>query len=1011
MLKIKLLIIVILLSIQGMFAQKGPISGKVIDQDGYPVVGASVYVEGTSKGVITNFDGDYIISKVIPPEKLTFSYTGMIPQVIAVEDKKTINVTLEKSLESLSEIVVIGYGKTSRALVSGAISTVKSEQITSTPVVSLDQALQGRAAGANIVNSGSPGSPPRVLIRGLGTFGNSDPLYVIDGVVSQGLNEINPNDIETIDILKDASTAAIYGSRASNGVVIVTTKRGKSGKARVTIDNFVSVQTLPQKLDLLNNEQFRTYTDETFGLPNRYTTDPESTLIRTDWQDEVFKDAIMYNTNVNVSGGNETATYSISAGNLEQDGIIINTGFRRTSLRANSEFKIGKRLKIGETLSVADSKRSNEEENGDRTLVEHLIKSLPYIPVFDANNLGGFGGPDTTLDNGSDAENPVRLQTNGSNTTDNTKILGSIYSSLEIIDGLEYKFQYGFDRSTNELNIHTPAFDEGINKLEAAALKQQTSIFSSDTYTNSLNYNKTLFDNHNFDLLLVAERFNTKLRINNAIASNPFSNDIPVIDGNEDATVNNRLERYQLESYVGRINYNFAKKYLLSASLRRDESSRFGPNNSEAYFPAFSAGWVISKEAFLENIDAISNLKIRGSWGKTGNDRASDYAYQSGLLPGYNYANFPTTTNVGISNFGVANPDLKWEETTMTNLGLDLGLFNNAFNLSFEYFDRDAEDIIVRIPNVASFGLGEEFTFRNGGNMNVKGVELTLGYTHDKGTDFSWGINLNLGTTKNEVTKLNDKLEFIEFNAFEGENISRIEEGESPFFFYGLETNGLFQEGDDTSAQPNATAGDIRFVDQKDENGNSDGIIDENDNVKIGDPFPDFTYGINLSANYKQFDATAFFNGMSGNDIYNTNIYDLEGMTRLFNAGTAVLNRWTPTNTNTSIPRFTADHSDNVNRSDRFVEDGSFFRLRNLTFGYSLSNTNLKNILNGTFSKVRVYLSGQNLFTITDYSGYDPEIGGSTLSGNENTPTAGIGIDRGSYPQPRTYTLGVQLAF
>ncbi|MEP5340201.1 MAG: TonB-dependent receptor [Algibacter sp.] len=996
------IITVVMFCSQSVLAQTKTVSGVVSDQDGVPLPGVSIIVSGTSNGSSTDFDGNYKISNVSASDQLVLTYIGMISQTITVGNQSTINVTLQESLESLSEVVVVGYGKTTRRLVTGAISSVKSEDINRTPVVSADQALQGQAPGVTVINSGSPGTSPQVQIRGLGTFGNSQPLYVIDGIVSGGLNEINPNDIESIDVLKDASTAAIYGSRASNGVVLITTKKGKSGKTKLTFDSFISSQSVPKKLDLLNSDQFRQFANETYGLPNRYTTDLASTELNTDWQDEIFRSSIMHNTNVGLSGGNDTAIFNISAGYVDQEGIIINTGFNRASLRANSEFKIGDKFKIGETLSIADSEMKNEEENGDRTLIEHLIKSLPYTPVYDINNPGGFGGPDTTLDNGSDAENPVRLQTIGNNTTETTKILGSLYASYEIIDGLNYKFQYGFDRSTAQTNIHRPSFNEGINSRAAAEIDQSTNIFNSNTYTNSLNYSKSFDDVHNLDLLLVAEKFGTTARNNQSQSSNPLTDAVTVVQGN--ATVTNQLFEYGLISYIGRVNYNYDNKYLLSASLRRDGSSRFGSNNRWGTFPAVSLGWILSEENFIKDSNTISNLKVRGSWGTTGNDGSTDYVYEAGLISTYNYIGL--NNNVGVSNFGSANPDLKWEEATMTNIGLDLGLYNNALTLSLEYYNNDVDDVIVPIPNVASDGLGAAFTQRNGASTNTKGVELNIGYNHDNGDDFSWSANLNLGTSKNKATDLGDLL-FIESSIFEGENLTRITEGESLFYFYGLETNGLFQVGDDTSAQPNAAAGDIRFVDQ-----DNSGTIDSGDNVKIGDPFPNFTYGLNFSANYKNFDATIFFSGVSGNDIYNTNIYDLEGMTRLFNAGTTVLNRWTPTNTNTSIPRFTADHSDNVNRSDRFIESGAYAKLRNLTIGYSLSDNALSSFGNDTLSKFRVYLTGQNLFTITDYSGYDPEIGGSTtVTPGQQSEAAGVGIDRGVYPQPRSIILGLQVAF
>ncbi len=977
------------------------ITGTVSDNNG-PLPGANVIVKGTSNGTTTDFDGNFTLNEVDSDAVLTVSFLGYITQDVKIANQSTINIVLIEDASQLDEVVVVGYGKTSRRFVTGAITTVKSEDITKTPVISVDQALQGNAAGVTVINAGSPGTSPQIQIRGLNTFGNSQPLYVIDGIVSGGLNEVNPNDIESIDILKDASTAAIYGSRASNGVVLITTKKGKAGKTKITVDSYVSVQSLPKELDLLNSSQFERYASETFGLPNRYTDDPASTQRNTDWQDEVFQSGVTHNTNLGVSGGSDSAIFNISAGYLDQEGIIINTGFKRASFRANSEFKLGDKFKIGETLSVADSEMLNEEENGDRTLLEHTIKSLPYTPVYNANNPGGFGGTDTALDAGSDAENPVRLQTIGSNTTETMKILGSLYASYEIIDGLNFKFQYGYDRSTAENNIHRPSFDEGINERAAAEIIQGTNIFSSNTFTNALTYSKSLNDIHNFDMLVVVEKFEATTRNNRAQSSNPLTDAITVIQGN--ATVTNQLFEYGLISYIGRLNYNYDEKYILSASIRRDGSSRFGSNNRWGTFPAVSLGWAISEEDFLKDSNLFSNLKLRGSWGVTGNDGSQDYVYQSGLISGYNYSGF--ANNTGVSNFGSANPDLKWEEATQINIGLDAAFLNNALKVSLEYYNNENEDVIVPIPNVSSDGLGEAFTQRNGASTSTKGFELNLGYTHDKGGDFTWAANVNLGTSKNEATDLGD-LSFIESSIFEGENLSRITEGESLFYFYGYETDGLFQAGDDTSAQPNAAAGDIRFVDQ-----NNDGIIDSEDNVKIGNPFPDFTYGINLTANYKQFDFSLSLTGVSGNDVYNTNIYDLEGMTRLFNAGTSVLNRWTPTNTNASVPRFTLDHSDNVNRSDRFVENGAYAKLRNLTIGYSLKDTELQGIANGALSKLRFYIAAQNLFTISDYSGYDPEIGGSsTVNPGQQSAAAGVGIDRGVYPQPRSIIAGLQFAF
>lgn len=1009
----KLLFLVFFIASISMYSQN--VTGTISDSSG-PLPGANVVVKSTSLGAVTDFDGKYNFNNIGANAILVVSFVGYEKQEVPVNGRSVVDIVLVEDTSQLNEVVVVGYGKTSRRLVTGAVASIKSSDLIKTPVVSADQALQGQAPGVTVINSGSPGVSPQVQIRGLGTFGNSQPLYVIDGVVSESLNEINPNDIETIDVLKDASTAAIYGSRASNGVVIVTTKKGKSGKTKVTLDTYVSSQHIPKTLDLLNTTEFREYLQGTFGLTNRYSVDPESTLVNTDWQDEVFRSAIMHNTNVGVSGGNDNAVYNFSAGYVDQEGIVINTGFNRATARVNSEFKVGNRFKIGETLTIADTEMLNEEENGDRTLVEHMIKSLPYTPVYNASNPGGFGGTDTGLDNGSDAENPVRLQTLGTNITEVDKILGSVYTSYDILDGLTYKFQYGFDRSTTQQNIHRPSFDEGINERTAAEIEQRVDIFNSNTYTNSLTYSKVFNEVHNLDLLAVAEKFKTDFRSNSSQAENGLTDALEVIQG--EAQVTNTFSEYGLISYIGRANYNYDSKYLFSASIRHDGSARFGGNKKWGTFPAVSVGWVISEEDFLNNSSAISNLKLRGSWGVTGNDGSKDYVFESGLISTYNYTGF--NNNVGVSNFGTPNPDLKWEENTMTNIGLDLGFLNNTLTMSFEYYNNDIEDVIAPIPNTTSDGLGESFTQRNAGTINTKGFEFNIGYNHNKGKDFSWSANLNLGTSSNEVVGLGNGLTFIESSIFEGENLSRITEGESLFYFYGYETDGLYQNqaevdavftqaGSNLDADGNQIihAGDIRFVDQ-----NGDGNIDSEDNVKIGDPFPDVTFGLNLSANYKNFDASLFFSGMAGNDIYNTTIYDLEGMSRVFNAGVAVLDRWTSTNTNTTVPRFTADHSENLNRSDRYIEDGSFAKLRNLTFGYSLTESRLNSIANGAISKFRIYTTAQNLFVLTNYSGYDPEIGGSsTVSPGQQSTAAGIGIDRGNYPQPRSFILGVQLGF
>ncbi|SIS63097.1 TonB-linked outer membrane protein, SusC/RagA family [Zobellia uliginosa] len=990
------------------YSQTSTVSGVVSDGSGTPLPGATIVVSGTTNGTTTDFDGNYSLSNVGPTDKLEFSYIGMTAKVVTVGNQTNINVTLEEDAQALDEVVVVGYGTQSRAEVTGAITTVGSEEISSLPVATADQALQGRAAGVTVLNSGSPGTSPVVRIRGLGTMNNNDPLYVIDGVIAGGLGDLNPNDIESINVLKDASTTAIYGSLGSNGVVMVTTKKGRrTGKTVINLDSYTGIQYSNQRYDLLNTQEYLQFAQDAFGFT------PTSALSQsgnnTDFQDALFRTGIMQKVDLGISGGSENSDFRFSAGYLDQEGAVIETGFERFSFRANSNFTLGK-FKFGETLAVSFNKQNPERNLGDRSLLEHAIKIAPYLPIYNPNNLQGFQGPSSGLD-GQDAENPIRVQTLGEHVNKSSGIIGSLFGEYEIVEGLSFKSQVGLEYRNSNTNIFVPSYNddsEGGNTHSSAfaVITRNSSLRKSITLTNSLNYSKTYNDVHNLEFLILAEKQEQSDELLNSNSQNPITNELDQVS-NEQSFLESKSYEYNRIGYLARLNYNYDQKYILAASIRRDASSRFGENNRWGTFPSVALGWNIANESFLEN-SSINTLKLRGSWGITGNDRIEDYRYSATLLSNFFYPlgeGLATGTTPG----GLANPDLKWEETTMKNIGLDFGFFDGKITGALEYYNNTSNDLLMDRPLPGSLGIHSGVVTENVGSVETSGFELNIGYNDFEG-DFTWSANLNLGTSSNEVKSLGEN-ESLSGGSFEDQNISRVEVGQPLFFFYGYETNGIYQtQGEveavldqvpDDKGEVTYNAGDIRFVDQ-----NGDRKIDDQDRVNIGNPYPDLTYGLNLDFNYKQLDLNMFISGVAGVDVYNTNIYDLEGMPRLFNAGTNVLNRWTGPGTSNSVPQAGGADENFTLISDRFVEDGSYTRLKNITLGYTLENTSLEKY----FSKCRIYVSGQNLITISDYSGLDPEIG-NPLTNDGGSRRYELGIDRGNYPQPKSVLLGVQLSF
>jgi TonB-dependent starch-binding outer membrane protein SusC len=998
MLKIKFAIIALLIiSTQNVMAQSKTIKGMVTDPSGVPLPGASINVQGSKNSASTDFDGNYSIQGVNATDKITYSYVGLASQTITVGDQTVINIKLAESTQALNE-VVIAYGSQKKNKVTGAISTVSSKDIAAVPITNAESALQGRAAGVTVIAGGSPGSNPTVLIRGLGTLNNNAPLYVIDGVTTSNLSGISPNDIESMSVLKDASTTALYGSQAFNGVIIVTTKKGKKGAGQLNFNTYTGFQTITKRYDVLNTEQYVKYaSDLGVDVAARAASFGNQTI---DYQDEIFQTGLMQDYNLSFSNGTETSSSRYSAEILKQDGAVINTGFERYSFRANNSQKIGK-LELGSNIGVSFSKRNVERTGTSRTLLEHAIKAAPYLPIYNADNLGGYQGP-SAID-GQDAENPVRIQNLGYAYDKTVAILGNIYGEYEIIKGLKFRSQVALDYSNFEGRSFVPSFKDGSYTGQAfASINRNGSNNQTIVFDNSLSYKTTIANKHNIDAIVLIEKNENKRGSSVASGTNNITNDVDQLNNSPATTLSYETNKL---GYVARINYDFDDKYLFAISGRRDGSSRFGSNNRWGNFYSVAVGWNIAKESFMAN-SAFSILKLRGSIGTTGNDNFADYQYVASLPSNYYYV-INGVSVVGTSLGRAANPDLKWESKLGRNIGLDFGLFDDKFTGTVEYFNNTAKDILFNVPVATSLGVLNDTRYENIAAVNTSGWELSLGY-NDRQGEFTWSANLNFGTSKNEVVALAPGVTSVIAGPVPRAGLgqlSRLTVGDPLFYMYGLVTDGIYQNQAEVNAvftkNPGQTAvkpGDIRFKDL-----NGDGDITSDDRTNIGNQFPDFTYGLNLSAAYKNFDFNCFISGSKGSEIFNASVFDLEGMDRLFNASTAVLDRAVigsngeVSNPNATLPR-AIGAPQNTAVSDRYVEDGSFTRLKNISLGYTFTGTPFDKY----FSKLRVYASAQNLITITKYSGLDPEIAGTGFD---------AGIDLGRYPQPKSVIFGLEVSF
>lgn len=1030
-----------------MFAQTRTVKGKVVDKANEPLIGVAVNIKNTSQGSITDFEGNYSIQVNTENAVLVFSYIGYDKQEIKVGARNVIDVVMHEASIALDQVVVVGYGTSKRGDVTGSISSIDAAEIKKVPVVNVGQALQGRMSGVQVTNNdGTPGAGVQVLIRGVGSFGDNSPLYVVDGYPGASISNLNPSDIQSIDVLKDASAAAIYGNRAANGVVIITTKRGNADKMQLSVDATVSVQFKPSTFDVLNAQDFASLATEISKKENAPVLDAwanPSGLRTIDWQDLMYRAGLKQNYNLSLRGGSEKVRTSISLGLTNQEGVVRFSDYKRYNIALTQDYKPLKWLKSSTSLRYAytDNKTVFGSGQGGVGRLAKLIPTMTGNPLTDEveNANGVFGFYDKNANAVRDNENVyARSKSNDQKNISHNLIANT---SLEInpFKGLVFKTNFGISYGASSGYDFNP-YDDRVPTTRLATYRQYASNSFEYLWENTLNYSNT-FGKHSIDVLggvSIQENTARNMSVYGEGLSSDGLRNLGSLQTMRDISGNQQT--WSLASQFARLTYKFAERYILTGTVRRDGSSRFMRGNRWGVFPSVSAAWRIKEESFLKDVDFISNLKLRASYGEAGNQNIGLFQYQSSYTTGKRSSNYgyvfgqDKTYIDGMVQAFLPNPNLKWETSKQTDIGIDLGFFNNKLMLTADYYIKKSSDFLLEIQMPAQTGFTK--ATRNVGSVKNNGFEFSVDY-RDNSHDFKYGVNVNLTTVKNKIERLSPgkdavaNLQSLGFPTTGNTSwavFSMSKVGGSIGEFYGFQTDGIIQNQAEIDAL-NANAhrlnqddnvwyiasgtapGDRKFIDQ-----NGDGVITDADRVSLGSPLPKFYGGINLSGEYKGFDFNLFFNYSVGNKILNfvkRNLISMggEGSIGLQNVGKEFYdNRWTETNPTNKYPRAVwSDVSGNSRVSDAFVEDGSYLRLKNIEVGYTLPANILKK---ASISKLRIFASVQNLFTITGYSGMDPEIGQSMSS---STGVAGgvtaSGVDVGIYPYSRFFTMGFNLEF
>ncbi|OXB10278.1 SusC/RagA family TonB-linked outer membrane protein [Flavobacterium plurextorum] len=1020
------------------------VSGTVSDSNG-PIPGVNIIVKGTKTSTVSNFDGTYTLQSVPANSILVFSFIGYKTHEVSVNNKTKIDALLEENLNDLKEVVVVGYGTVKRADLTGAVSTVSSTAISQSVATTIDQVLQGRAAGVQIQqNSGTPGGSSSVRIRGISSItGSNEPIYVIDGVIIDGntgslnsnpLAGINPNDIASIDILKDASATAIYGSRAANGVIMVTTKTGRKGDLTLNFDSYVGWQQMPKELQVLNLREYGTLknTRADLGIVQRDNAFIRPDLLGegTNWQDELFQTALIQNYNLSASGGSDNTTYALGMSYFDQEGTIIGSSFDRMTLRGVIDSQVKKWMKVGVNMNVY--KTNQVTTVNDDSVILTALKQTPNVAARNAD--GTFDGPDTTE---FVQTNPLGIALLKDNHAKNYGIRGNAYAEISFTKDLKFKTQYSLDYGFGNNYTFNPSYTFGALSNEVREGSRTKSTSENWIWNNLLTYNK-VFGKHSINSMLGQELQEQNWENLYGYRSGYLTNGATDLNAGDPTTArnSNASSTRSLSSYFARAAYSFDDRYFITGTIRRDGSSQFAEENKWDWFPAAGLAWKISSEGFLKENQTINNLKLRAGWGVTGNSTVPNNAYTSV------YGTSATNWGSGQIATNTANPDLKWEKTNQTNIGLDLGLFNNRIEVTADVYYKKTDDLLLRLSLPAYVGTtGQGSTappYANIGSLENKGIEFTINTINMQREDFLWKSNFNISMNRFKVLKLNSESGVYDQTLQQGSDVTvvtRSAVGQTLGQFYGYKVIGRFEKATDFyykdasgTVKPTALPegmqigengvwiGDYMFEDV-----NKDGVINEKDAGYIGNPNPDFTFGFTNSFSFKGFDVSIMFTGSYGNDVLNYQRRWLENPRENTNLlktalGYAQLELIDPTGPNDYrnvqivggdpyMPRIgasSASSASNYRLSNRFVEDGSYVRLKNISLGYNLPKSLYSKY---GISNIKVYSNMQNVLTFTKYKGYDPEVGAINQNQLLN------GIDNGRYPSPVTTTLGINVNF
>ncbi len=1003
------------------FAQQTKrISGLVTDQNtGETLIGVSVVETGTGNGTITDIDGKYSLS--ITSDQVSFSYVGYEDQIINVKQSGTINVKLASD-NKLDEVVVIGYGTQKKSDLTGSLASINSKDIKNYAVSNASELLSGKAAGVFVASSsGQPGSDAVIRVRGLGTVNDNNPLYVVDGQFMDNISTLNPSDIDHIEVLKDASACAIYGSKGSNGVILITTKGGVKGQTIISLDAYTGIKNSYKALKMMNSEQYYKFITEAYKNDASFQNSMKEKFTNqynkgydTDWWDAVTRTAFTQNYNVSVRTGTDKSRSSISLGYLDDEGALITTNFKRLSLKLSQEYDLGKYITIGTNINLAKIKK---RDSGAIPSFDFIQKADPFTPVIsplvepssENYKYNKYAPTEWSYD-----PNPVSMLELPNRYNDIFNTFGNIYAQVKLLKNLSYRVQYSFERYHDTFKDFRPIYsstfseDNLANKESKYSVETQLTNNSNVTFNTlaeqRLNYNTTI-GKHKLDVMVAMTYEKNKNENINAFKRNALGNEeiYQILDAQTAGdNVSGSKETSSMLSYLGRINYGYDDRYLATVNFRADGSSKFAKNNRWGYFPSLSLGWRISNEKFFQNLNinnTISDLKLRVGWGQNGNQRIDTSApltligtnkeMQWYFGNGYSQGYVPTY---------VGNENIKWETSQQTNIGLDMGLFRNSLSLSMDFYVKKTSDMLLNMP-IPSFGAFPNSPYFNAGNLKNTGFELVTNYRNHIGKDFNYNVGLNMSTYKTKVTKLTSE--------YLSGSVSRTYVGGPIGRFWGYKQIGIFQnqaeidsyvDKNGTKIQPNAQPGDFKFA----KLGESGALNDDDDRTFIGDPNPDLIYGFNLGFSYKNFDVSMAFQGTVGNDIWNVAKGTLSTAGRQNALEEAYTKAWGKEGDNAKYPRITnSDTNNNMRNSSFYVEDGSYLRLQNMQIGYTIPEALcMKTKL---FSSCRVYVSGQNIFTLTKYSGLDPELG-------INSPL-NMGVDNTHYPTSRTFTVGVNMQF